>query len=101
MSLITVEKVKKIAELAHLQFSSKELKRFIPQFQEVLDYIAQLNDVSTENVEATYHALERAPRSVLMREDQEEPSLPVETVLKNAPDSAEGHFRVPAVLEEE
>ena len=53
MSSITVEKVKKIAELAHLQFSPEDLKRFIPQFQEILDYIAQLDDVSTENVEAT------------------------------------------------
>ncbi len=100
MSSITVEKVKKIAELAHLQFSSEELKRFIPQFQEILDYIAQLDDVSTENVEATHHVLEHVSQSAPMREDQEEPSLPVETVLENAPDSAEGHFRVPAVLEE-
>jgi aspartyl-tRNA(Asn)/glutamyl-tRNA(Gln) amidotransferase subunit C len=101
MASITVEQVKKIAELAHLQFSPEELQRFIPQFQEVLYYIAQLDDVSTENVEATYHVLERGSRPVSMREDQEEPSLPVETVLANAPDSAEGHFCVPAVLEEE
>ena len=100
MSSITVEQVKRIAELAHLQFSAEELKRFIPQFQKILDYIAQLDDITTENVEATYCVLEHTAESVSMREDRIEPSLPVETVLENAPDSAEGHFRVPSVLEE-
>ena len=36
MSSIATEQVEKIAELANLRFSPEELKRFVPQFQEIL-----------------------------------------------------------------
>ena len=100
MSSIATEQVEKIAKLANLRISPEELKRFVPQFQEILDYIAQLEEVSTEGVEPTYHVLEQKSQATPMREDRTAPSLPVETVLENAPDSAEDHFRVPVVIEE-
>jgi aspartyl-tRNA(Asn)/glutamyl-tRNA(Gln) amidotransferase subunit C len=100
MSSITTEQVENIAKLANLRISSEELKQFVPQFQEILDYIAQLEEVSTEGVEPTYRVLEQKSQATPMREDRTEPSLPVETVLENAPDSTEDHFRVPVVIEE-
>jgi aspartyl-tRNA(Asn)/glutamyl-tRNA(Gln) amidotransferase subunit C len=34
-----------------------------------------------------------------MREDENRPSLPIEKVLRNAPDEEDDQIRVPAVLE--
>jgi aspartyl-tRNA(Asn)/glutamyl-tRNA(Gln) amidotransferase subunit C len=96
---ISTKEVEKIAQLANLRFSPEELERFISQFQDILDYIAQLEAISTEGVEPTYHALEQEELVTPMREDVPGSSLPVETTLENAPDSTEDHFRVPAVIE--
>ena len=35
----------------------------------------------------------------VMREDVAKPGLPVEEVVKNAPDSKEGYIRVPSIME--
>ena len=45
---ISTAEVEKIAELAKLKFDSQELERFVDQFQEILEYIAKLEAVPTE-----------------------------------------------------
>jgi len=48
--------VTKIAELARLEFSERELEEFTPQFRRILDYVEKLKEVSVEGVEPTSHA---------------------------------------------
>lgn len=97
---IDLEQVRKIAQLAKLEFSASELEEFTRHFQEILDYFTQLESVSTETVEPTYHALEEERLQTPMREDRVGESLAVEEALGNAPDAREGQFRVPRVIEE-
>jgi aspartyl-tRNA(Asn)/glutamyl-tRNA(Gln) amidotransferase subunit C len=89
--------VLKIAELAKLEFSDRELEAFTPQFQRILDYIEQLKEVDVEGVEPTSHASVGGGPSA-QRGDQVRQSLPVDEALANAPDPGSGHFRVPKVL---
>ena len=97
---ISTGEVEKIAELAKLKFDSQELERFVGQFQEILEYIAKLEAVSTEDVEPTYQALEQGEDlATPTREDEVKPCFPVGTALANAPDSSEDQFRVPPVIE--
>ncbi len=63
---------------------------------QLLLFAEQLNELDTTNVKPTTHVL--TMRNV-MREDVPEQGLPVEEVLKNAPDHKENQIRVPAVLE--
>ena len=58
--------------------------------------LKQLNELDTENVEPTSHVLDM--KNVL-REDVSKPGLPVEEVLKNAPDHENGQIKVPAIIE--
>lgn len=96
---ITREEVLKIADLAKLSFSEEELDTFVAQFQHILDYIEQLKQVDVENVPPTSHvSLTPDFEKHMFREDEVQPSLPVEESLANAPDHGSGHFRVPKVI---
>ena len=55
-----------------------------------------LQEVDTTDVTPTSHSI--ALENVL-REDETLPSLPVEEVLRNAPESEDNQFKVRAVLE--
>ncbi len=101
---ISTREVEKIADLAHLKFDPQELERFVGHFQQILEYFTQLETVSTEtvsteNVDSAHLAAEGETLATPMREDETRPSLPVATALDNAPESSEGHFQVPPVIE--
>lgn len=95
---VTSEEVKKIADLAHLQFSVEELKVFVSQFQRILDYLEQLKTAPTDGVLPTYHALEESDPEAGLREDEVRPSLDVQVAVEGAPQSAKGYFKVPKVI---
>ena len=42
--------IKRIAELARLNLTDKEIEKFKPQFKEILDLFSQLDEVNTDNV---------------------------------------------------
>ncbi len=50
---ITKDEIKKIASLAKLELSAKELKDYSGQLSDVLSYIDQLQKVDTSSVEIT------------------------------------------------
>jgi aspartyl-tRNA(Asn)/glutamyl-tRNA(Gln) amidotransferase subunit C len=96
---ITRAEVLKIAELAKLRFSEEELGEFTEQFQRILDYVEQLEQVNVEGVEPTSHvSLTSDFDKHLLREDKVRECLPAEESLASAPDPAAGYFRVPKVL---
>ena len=97
---ITLDQVRRIAELANLEFSEDEMQAFVVQFSKILDHIEQLSQVNTEGVEPTYHAVPSRIDSEHARRDRIVPSLSQEVALANAPDIERGQFRVPRVIRE-
>lgn len=93
---ITVKDVEHVAKLARLELSDDEKERFTGQLNAILKYAEKLNELNTDDVPPTSHVLKLAN---VMREDENRPSLPIEKVMKNAPEEEDGQFRVPAVLE--
>jgi aspartyl-tRNA(Asn)/glutamyl-tRNA(Gln) amidotransferase subunit C len=93
------DEVDRIAALARLEFSDLERERFVPTFEQILDYFRQLERVTTSHVEPTYHALDEVVSGTPLRDDVSKASLPAEVALENAPNSRDGHFRVPKVIE--
>lgn len=91
-----LEAVRHVATLARLQLSKEEEELFAGQLSAIIDYFDQLQELDTEGVEATAYAV---PLTNVMRPDQPGPSLPPPVVLANAPETAEGQFKVPRVLE--
>jgi len=91
-----MQEVEHVARLARLELNEEEKRRFAEQLGAILEYAAKLNELDTSGVEPTTHVL---PISNVLREDEVRPSWPLDEVLRNAPDSEDGQFRVPAVLE--
>ena len=85
-----------VAALSRLQLDEQTLEKMTAQLGQVLDYVGQLNELDTAAVAPMSHP--GAIRNIF-RDDLPEKSLPAEDALKNAPDAAEGFFRVPRVIE--
>lgn len=96
MSRISNEQVKHVAHLARLAVSEEEVEKFTKQLDAIITYFEELNELDTTGVKPTSHVLNM--KNVL-REDVPKEGLPVEEVLKNAPDQKDGQFRVPATFE--
>jgi len=94
---ITKKDVEQVAKLARLEITETEKEAFTQQLSGILAYVEKLNALKTAGVEPTATVL---GQSNVFREDQARPSLPVEKAVANAPESAEGFFVVPKILEE-
>ena len=94
---ITLKEVEQVAKLARLELSEDEKAIFARQLSAILSYMDQLKTLDTGGVEPTATVL---PTDNVFRDDQVRPSLPQEAALANAPDQADGFFRVPTILED-
>ena len=94
---ISKEQVEHVAKLARLEVSEDEKATFARQLSGILTYIDQLKELDTRGVEPTATVL---PTDNVFREDEVRPSLTQEKALANAPDQADGFFRVPKILED-
>ena len=96
---ITEADVEKIAQLAHMEITSEELKVFAPQMADIVAYVEQLNALDTGNVPPALGGLTPEGEATdSSRNDVVAPSLGQQTALAEAPDAASGHFRVPKIL---
>lgn len=92
---VTKEDVKKIAELARLEFDDSELENYTSEMNKILGYVDKLNELDTENIEPLSHPIEN---NNVFREDKLKRSIERERALKNAPESSSEHFKVPKVI---
>jgi aspartyl-tRNA(Asn)/glutamyl-tRNA(Gln) amidotransferase subunit C len=97
MAKITRDEVERVARLARLALGEAEKAALTTQLDAILAYIDALNAVDTEGVEATTTVI---PMTSVMREDVVKPGLSQDAALANAPDPADGFFRVPRILED-
>ena len=91
--------VRQVAKLAHLNVTDEEVALFEPQMKDIVAYVEQLNELDTEQTEASIGGLTpegEATRTA--REDVPHESLGQKAALDQAPDAHSGHFRVPKVL---
>ena len=85
------QEVHHIAELADVGINREELGTFTHQFNAILEYFDVLDRVSGDT------AVTRDLCNV-MREDETEPSLPQEDVLRNASAQEDGFIKAPRVM---
>ena len=88
--------INKIARLSRIKLDDKESEDYINDLNSILNWVEQLNEVNTENVEP----LSNISSSILpKREDISKDTNSSEEILENAPDKLEGFFAVPKVVE--
>ena len=88
--------INKIARLSRIKLKDKESEDYIKDLNSILDWVEQLNEVNTENIEP----LSNISSSVLpKRDDISNDVNSTDEILENAPDKLEGFFAVPKVVE--
>ncbi len=95
---LTNSEVEHIATLSRLELNDAERERAANELSQIIGYFEALSELDTENVEPTMHAL---PIENVLRADEVRPGLSREAALQNAPESADGMFQVPRVVEAE
>jgi len=98
MPRLTREKVHAVAKLARLSLSDEEADRMTVDLDHILEYVETLQELDTEGIEPTAHAI---PLPTPMRPDRAEPGLDPELAVANAPESIATAFVVPKVIEGE
>lgn len=94
--IIDKEAIEKIAHLSRLKLDEKSEKKMLKSMNEIVEWVAKLEEVDTEGVEPLTHMTQE--KSV-WRDDQAKYSLSHEEALKNAPKKDNDFFRVPKVLD--
>ena len=91
---ITREDVLHVARLARLEIPEDEIEAVRGELSAILDAVGKVAELDLADVEPTSHPLDVVNA---WSEDEPRPSLSREEALANAPDPADGAFRVPAV----
>ena len=93
---ISREEVQGIALLARLELTAAEEAELVEHFDKVLTYMEKLNQLNTDGVEPTAHAV-AVPS--LLREDQVTNQADTDALLQNAPAREANFFKVPRIIE--
>jgi aspartyl-tRNA(Asn)/glutamyl-tRNA(Gln) amidotransferase subunit C len=88
--MITKTDVERIARLACIELDEEDLLEFTVQFNSILEYFEELEDIEAE-------LMGQEERNVL-RADEVTPSLSQQEALSNAPRVDSGYFKGPRIL---
>ncbi len=93
---IDTETAAKVAKLARIRVDDAALPALAGEFNDILGFIEQLNEVDVEGVEPMVSV---TPMRLKRRVDGVTDGDQQDKVLSNAPDAREGFFAVPKVVE--
>ena len=86
-----------VARLARLDLSEEERERMSVELAQILGHAEAIQELDLDDVEPTSHAL---PLRNVMRPDEVKPSLTQDEALSSAPETEDGRFRVPKIIED-
>ncbi|WP_323776591.1 Asp-tRNA(Asn)/Glu-tRNA(Gln) amidotransferase subunit GatC [Leisingera sp.] len=86
----------KVAKLARIKVEDAALPALANEFNNILGFIEQLNEVDVEGIEPMTSV---TPQRLKRRADEVTDGSQQDKVLANAPDAREGFFAVPKVVE--
>jgi aspartyl-tRNA(Asn)/glutamyl-tRNA(Gln) amidotransferase subunit C len=87
-----------VARLARLALSEEERERLREQLGLILDHAARVQEVAAEDVPPTAHPV---PQTNVFRADEPGDCLTAEEALAGAPETEDGRFKVPRIVEAE
>ena len=86
-----------IARLARLDLSDAERSRMETELAQILGHAERIQSLDLDDIEPTSHSI---PLSNVTRPDEVRPSLTQQEALQNAPESEDGRFKVPRIIED-
>lgn len=90
------ETVKRVAFLSRLKVDDDKLEAAKAEFNKILDWIEELNEVNTDNVEPLISVNDTVLR---LRDDEVTAGNCADDILANAPQQEYDYFAVPKVVE--
>lgn len=98
---VTVEDVKRVAELANLELGAEETPKMLKDLNAILDYVAELSEIDTTGLSplAQVSELTDAAGRGVPRADEQRASLERTEVMPQAPETDAVFFKVPKVIE--
>ncbi|MEJ5224122.1 MAG: Asp-tRNA(Asn)/Glu-tRNA(Gln) amidotransferase subunit GatC [Anaerolineales bacterium] len=93
---LSLQEVEHIARLARLTLSDAEKAHYREQLSAILDHVAKLAELDTSDVPPMSSVFGEQPH---LRADRPRSPLPADAVLRNAPEQAEGQFKIPPVFD--
>jgi aspartyl-tRNA(Asn)/glutamyl-tRNA(Gln) amidotransferase subunit C len=101
---VTVEDVRRVAELANLELTAEEEPRMQRDLNAILGHISQLNQLDTSGIPPMTQVGEMLggvanTTGTSLRADEVQPSLGRAVVMTEAPESDGRFFKVPKVIE--
>ncbi|HET7314246.1 Asp-tRNA(Asn)/Glu-tRNA(Gln) amidotransferase subunit GatC [Salinisphaera sp.] len=93
---LTTDDVRKVARLARLGLNDGAVAEYATQLSSILDVVDHLGRADTDHVAPMFHPLDLTAR---LREDVARATVDREAFQAIAPDTAEGLYRVPKVIE--
>jgi aspartyl-tRNA(Asn)/glutamyl-tRNA(Gln) amidotransferase subunit C len=107
MERVTLDDVRRVAELGNLDLTPEEESRMRRDLNAILDYVAQLGELDTARAEPMAQVSEvlassgEVPSEKLsvLREDKVRPCLDRALVMASAPETDSVFFKVPKVIE--
>tara|TARA_B100000925_G_C21722661_1_gene351590 strand:+ start:41 stop:352 length:312 start_codon:yes stop_codon:yes gene_type:complete len=95
---VSKKEVEKIASLARLSLSEKELESRTNDMNNILNYMDSLNEINTDGVEEllNVHDMNNS-----LREDEYSNSISKKDVLKNSPSKNENYIEVPLTVKKD
>lgn len=96
MSKVTIDDVKKLAQLSSLQVSDEEASRLQAELENILGYVEQLDSVDTAGLDPTYQVtgLKNVTRDDVILNY----GVAQDALLKNAPEQQDAQMKVRRVL---
>ena len=89
------ELIEKVASLARLKLTDKEITKFLPQLKEILEYFSELDKIDAKDVKPSFQPVEL---NNFMREDKPEECLSQERALENSFNKKDGYFKGPRAV---
>ena len=87
--------IEHVASVARLKLTEAEIKKFIPQLKEAIEFFSKLQEVNTEGIKPLFQPIEI--RNVL-REDEPKECLTQDEALSQTEHKKDGYFKGPRAV---
>ena len=89
------ELIEKVAKNARIKLSESEIKEFLPQLKEILEYFSEIEKAPTKDLQPTFHPIEVKN---VTREDISKKCLTQQEALQNTKHKQDGYFKGPKTI---
>ena len=85
-----------VAEIARLNLNDEEIKKFLPQLKESLQFFSKLKEINTDNIKPSFHPVELKNA---LREDEAKECLSQDDALSLTEHKKDGYFKGPRAIQ--